>query len=235
MARARRLVCAFAPALAAILAVAAAGGAGAAGEDLSQDMAQDMAQGSPQAPVTVIEYASPTCPHCAHFEADVFPAFKAKYIDTGKVRYVLREAPIHPDLDAAAFLLARCAGPAGYFNVIEGVMKGQDEYFSAFLTQSPNAEQEIADAFRTVLRRVGKSAGLDETHISACLRDETSIRALQDRVNREMAQYQVDSTPTFVINGVKLNPPLGREVDLATLDKAIAPALGKPVRHAKRR
>jgi protein-disulfide isomerase len=192
-----------------------------------------MSLGSPNAPVTVIEYASPTCPHCAHFEADVFPAFKAKYIDTGKVRYVLREAPIHPDLDAAAFLLARCAGPAGYFKVIDGVMKGQDEYFSDFLTQSPNANQEIADAYRGVLHRVGKSVGLDEQRFSACLTDEASIMAMQARTEREMAQYHVDSTPTFVINGVKLNPP--GAPDLATLDAAVASALGKPARHAKRR
>ena len=233
MARVSPLAFAFAPvfAFAAALAVAAAAGAGAADEDTSQDMSM----GSPTAPVTVIEYASPTCPHCARFEAEVFPAFKTKYVDTGKVRYVLREAPIHPDLDAAAFLLARCAGPAGYFNVIEGVMKGQDEYFSDFLTQSPNADQEIADAYRSVLRRLGKSAGLDEPRISACLTNEASIKAMQERVDREMAQYQVDSTPTFVINGVKLNPPEGHEVDLATLDAAIAPALGKPAHHAKRR
>jgi protein-disulfide isomerase len=230
VAPARRFAPAFAPAFAAAaLAVVAAAGARAAGEDLSQDMSI----GSPTAPVTVIEYASPTCPHCARFEAGVFPAFKAKYVDTGKVRYVLREAPIHPDLDAAAFLLARCAGPANYFKVVEGVMKGQDEYFSDFLTQSPNADQEIANAYRSVLRRIGNAAGLDDPHISACLTNETSIKAMDDRVNREMAQYQVDSTPTFVINGVKLNPSPGREVDLATLDAAIAPALGKPA-HAKK-
>jgi protein-disulfide isomerase len=233
LARARRLACAFAPALAAVLAatlaLGAAAGARAAGEDLSQDMSQ----GSAKAPVTVIEYASPTCPHCAHFEADVFPTFKAKYIDTGKVRYVLREAPIHPDLDAAAFLLARCAGPAGYFQVIDGVMKGQDEYFSAFLMQSANADQEIADAYRAVLHRVGKSVGLDDQHLSACLTDEASIKAMQARTDREMAQYHVDSTPTFVINGVKLTPP--GAPDLATLEAAIAPALGQPARHAKRR
>lgn len=221
MARARS----FAPAFAAALAIAAtAAGARAADEDMSL--------GSPKAPVTVIEYASPTCPHCARFEADVFPAFKKKYVDTGEVRYVLREAPIHPDLDAAAFLLARCAGPAGYFKVIDGVMQGQDEYYSAFLTESANADQEIADAYRSVLRRVGKSAGLDDQRISACLTNEASIKAMQTRDEREMAQYHVDSTPTFVINGVKLNPG---DVDLATLDAAIARASGKPVRHLKRR
>jgi protein-disulfide isomerase len=227
--RAHRLAPVFASAFAAALAVAAAAGARAA-----DDTSQDMSMGSPTAPVTVIEYASPTCPHCARFEAEVFPAFKAKYVDTGKVRYVLREAPIHPDLDAAAFLLARCAAPAGYFNVIEGVMKGQDEYFSDFLTQSRNADQEVANAYRSVLRRVGAAAGLDDQHISACLTNTTSIKALDDRVSREMAQYQVDSTPTFVINGVKLNPPQDHEVDLATLDAALAPVLGKTAQ-AKRR
>ena len=83
-----------------------------------------------------------------------------------------------------------------------------------------------------MLRRVGKSAGLDDQRISACLTDEASIKAMQARVEREMTQYHVDSTPTFVINGVRLNPG---EVDLATLDAAITPDLGKPARHAKRR
>jgi protein-disulfide isomerase len=232
MARDRRLapagISAFAAALAAVFAVTAAG---ARADDA--DLSQDMSLGSPTAPVTVIEYASPTCPHCARFESEVFPAFKAKYVDTGKVRYILREAPIHPDMDAAAFLLARCAGSGGYFKVIDGVMKGQDEYFSAFLMQSANADQEIADAYRAVLRRVGVSAGLDDQHVTACLTNEASIKAMQERVDREMAQYHVDSTPTFVINGVKLNPPGAPE--LATLDAAIASALGKPVGHAKRR
>lgn len=236
MAPARRLL----SALSAVFAVAAAGGARAGGDDLSQDMSL----GSPTAPVTLIEYASPTCPHCARFEAGVFPAFKAKYVDTGKVRYVLREAPIHPDLDAAAFLLARCAGgSAGYFNVIEGVMKGQDEYYAPYLMQSPNPSQDMADAYRAVLRKVGAAAGLDEQHVRTCLTNEASLNALSDRAEREMKQYEVHSTPTFVVNGVKLDPE--HETDLAALDAAIASALGKsgpaqsdsgkPASHAKRR
>ena len=94
------------------------------------DRPDDMTFGRADAPVTIVEYASVTCAHCAAFQADVFPALKAKYIDTGKVRYVFREYLTPPsNVAAAGFLLARCAGPDRYFDVVEAVMRAQPEMF----------------------------------------------------------------------------------------------------------
>ena len=90
--------------------------------------AQDMAMGSPTAKVTMIEYASVSCPHCAKWNNEVFPAFKAKYVDTGKVRYIAREALTgDPAIAAAGFLTARCAGKDKYFQVVDAIYRGQEE------------------------------------------------------------------------------------------------------------
>jgi len=86
----------------------------------------DYSLGSPKAKVQVVEYASLSCPHCAKFNEEVFPAFKAKYVDTGQVRYTLREMLTPPaEVAAAGFLLARCAGPAKYFGVVDAVFRSQ--------------------------------------------------------------------------------------------------------------
>ena len=77
----------------------------------------------------MIEYGSVSCPHCAHFAADVFPEFKTKWVDTGKVRYIFRETPIHDNIDIAAFMVVRCTGPKNYFAAIDAFFKGQDELF----------------------------------------------------------------------------------------------------------
>src|SRR5439155_2600770 len=99
-----------------------------AGEAASAD---DMTMGSPNAKVTMIEYASVSCPHCARFATEVFPAFKAKYIDTGQVRYVAREALTgDPAIAAAGFLTARCAGKDKYFQVVDAIYRAQPEIFA---------------------------------------------------------------------------------------------------------
>jgi protein-disulfide isomerase len=201
--------------VAAGLMAAAAGGARAAAEAMRDD---DMALGSPQAAVTVIEYASPTCPHCARFNAQVFPAFKAKYVDTGKVRYVLREFPIHPNLDGVAFLLARCAGGERYFKVLDDVMRAQPEYFA-----DPNFN-DVSTRFYNVMMREAASLGMSQGQAMACMSDSRAVDALNVRAAREGRQFDVHLTPTFVINGVKLEHPDTRPVDLPMLDKAIADA-----------
>jgi protein-disulfide isomerase len=187
---------------------------------------QDMSMGSPTAPVTVIEYASPTCPHCAHFNAEVFPAFKAKYVDTGKVRYVLRETPIHPQLDFPVFMLARCADRAKYFGVIDGVMKAQSEYLKPGLSN-----EAFGEAFKKSLYQVAGSAGLDEKTATACMESEAGFNAVRDRVVRETKAYDIHSTPTFIVDGVKLDPE--KPVDLAALDAAIGPELAKKAHQTK--
>src|ERR1700761_2807887 len=122
-----RIIARTAVVAAAALALVACKG----GNHAAANFDQDMTMGPAKAPVTVIEYASVTCPHCAAFNADVFPSFKAKYIDTGKVHYVFRETPIHGAIDVTGFLLARCAGPDKYFKVIDAIMRDQEHVFAS--------------------------------------------------------------------------------------------------------
>src|SRR5580700_5997879 len=92
----------------------------------------DMTLGNPKAKVTVVEYASASCPHCAHFNNEVFPAFKAKYIDTGMVHYVFREFLTPPaEVAAASFLIARCAGRDKYFSVLDTIFRGQEQMYQS--------------------------------------------------------------------------------------------------------
>jgi protein-disulfide isomerase len=207
---------------AALLALAACnkGGAGA-GTD------QDMTQGSPSAPVKVMEYASPSCPHCRRFNEEVFPAFKRKYVDTGKVEYIFRETPIHPQFDGPAFMLARCAPKDKYFSVIDQIMRGQDEYFNPAITSGPNADAQMTAAFRTVLMRTAQSVGLNEQQAMACMQNDEGLKKLSDRTDAETKQYDVQGTPTFIVDGKKVEPPAGAEPDLAWLDSVIQPELAK--------
>jgi protein-disulfide isomerase len=173
--------------------------------------AGDMTLGDPNAKVTVIEYASPSCAHCARWNADVWPAFKAKYVDTNKVNYVFREyitAP--PQLAAAGALLARCASngdKAKYFSVMDAVFHAQDEIFTTGDIRGP-------------LVRVAQSAGMTEAQFTACVNDEAALKALNDRVQKNGEADKIDSTPTFIVNGKKL---VG-EQPLDALDAAIAAA-----------
>ena len=166
----------------------------------------DMALGNAKAPVTVVEYASLGCPHCAAWAKEVFPAFKAKYVDTGKVRFVLKEMLTgNPYMAAAGFLTARCAGPAKYFQVVEAVYAAQEQL-----------EQQGGSA----LLAIAKTAGMTEPQFEACLKDSDALAALQARSARAGDEDKIEGTPTFVINGRKLEG----DQTLADLDAAIAAA-----------
>jgi protein-disulfide isomerase len=148
----------------------------------------DMALGAANAPVTIVEYAAPTCPHCAAFDREVFPRIKAEYIDTGKVRYVLREFPLNIKDVACQMLARRIAGGDGgkYVAVIETMWREQDR---------------LLERTTDTLRQIGKQAGLSAEAVEDCLKDQ----ALFDRINadHEFAtdSLKVDGTPTFFING----------------------------------
>jgi len=174
--------------------------------------ADDMSMGNPAAKVTVVEYASASCSHCARWNEEVFPAFKAKYIDTKKVNYVYREFLTPPvQVAAASFLLARCAGKDKYFQVVDSVYRSQEEMFTT-------------GDFRGVLLRIGQSAGMDETQFNACVTDEKNLKALNARVEKYQKDANITGTPTFVVNGKKVNGDDGGEASLAQLDAAIAEA-----------
>jgi protein-disulfide isomerase len=211
LATARRLAPAFALTLAiALMAAGCHNGAGADGPTATDMInAPEMTLGNPNAKVTVVEYASDTCSHCARFDAEVFPAFKAKYIDTGKVFYKFREFLTPPEqVSAAGFLLARCAGRDKYFGVVEAIFRGQPEMFAT------------RDA-HGVLLRIAQSAGLTEAQFDACEQNQAALDALQKRVKTAFDNH-IDSTPTFLVDGVGLPPG---EITLVALDKAIQPKL----------
>ena len=197
--------------------VSACGQAGAAGGASAGALG---VVGPAKAKVTVVEYASVTCSHCARWNQEVYPAFKAKYLDTGKVRYEFREFLTPPEQVAAAgFLVARCAGSAKYLSVIESLFRTQNTLFS---TQDPKAW-----IFNTA-----KSAGLSEDAVTRCIRDEKALKALGDRVQAAVDQEKVTGTPTFFINGKKHDGETiagqaynGGEMTLAQLDALIQPLL----------
>ena len=198
-------------AAALIVALALGGCAKHAVDSAAVAQADDMSLGDPRAKVSVVEYASASCPHCARFAVDVFPAFKAKYVDTGKVRFTLKEYLTEPQaLAAAGFLLARCAGKDRYFEVLDAFFKGQDE-----MVQTGDA--------RGVLARIAKSpGGLSEAQLDACMRDTAAEKALAARADRHMRVDKIGSTPTFVINGRRVEG----EMTMPELDAAIAKAGG---------
>jgi protein-disulfide isomerase len=172
--------------------------------------ADDMSLGNKDAKVTVVEYASVGCPVCGRWQKEVYPAFKAKYVDTGKVRYVFREMLVgggsEVTVAASGFLLARCAGPDKYFPVIDAIFANQEQAFAA-----P----------RETLENVAKSVGLTEAQLNQCTQHVKPNQALNDRVEKHAKNDGVNSTPTFVINGKQLEPGYH---PLADLDAAIAEA-----------
>lgn len=175
----------------------------------------DMTLGSPKARIVVVEYASLSCPHCARFHTGVFPAFRKKYIDTGKVLFVYREFITAPaEIAAPAALLARCAGKERYFQIIDRVFAAQGEMYQ---------DGTVAGVHR-ILRREAAALGVTDAQYDACMRDEAGFAALKARLDRAETEDKVEGTPTFDVNGKRVDPPLGREMDLATLDAAIAAA-----------
>lgn len=191
----------------ATMALAACGGAKGAAEG---DMSQGAAEG---AKVTVVEYASVTCPHCALWQKNTWPAFKAKYVDTNKVRYIFRELPTPPvDAATAGFLVARCAGKDKYFDVVHQLMATQQE----MLTSSP----------RDWLLRTAQAAGLSEQQFNDCVTDKEAVAAMEKRVQFARTQG-VTGTPAFYVNDQQVLTPGGEGASLADLSTAIDAALAK--------
>jgi protein-disulfide isomerase len=156
----------------------------------------DMALGVAKARVTVIEYASVGCPHCAEWSHDNFPTLKARYIDTGRVRFVLREMITgDPTIATAGFMVARCAGPAQYFAVVDQVYARQPQMWG----KAANAG--------AVLGEIAKSVGMTEATYEACIDDQKGLDALNARVALH-GKDNVDSTPTFFVNGKRYEEPL---------------------------
>jgi protein-disulfide isomerase len=169
----------------------------------------DMALGKPDAPVTVIEYASMTCPHCARFHTETLGSFKEKYVDTGKVRLIFREFPFD-GLALRASMLARCAGPERYFPMLDVLFQQQKQWTSA---KDPMA----------ALGQIGRLAGVSPQKFEACMKSEELQNAVVQNRLEGQQQHKVESTPTFVIDGEKHSGAL----TLAQLDEILAKKLPK--------
>jgi protein-disulfide isomerase len=169
----------------------------------------DMALGPADAKVTITEYASMTCPHCAAFNDQVFPKIKAEYIDTGKVRYVFREFPL--DIKAAAgSMLSRCIAngdPKKYFAVTDLLFKSQSDWVMKNTTES--------------LTRIGKQAGLSQQQVEDCLKDQALLDKIAADQKYASDVLKVDSTPTFFINGDRIKG----EASIEEFEKKINPLL----------
>jgi protein-disulfide isomerase len=176
-------------------------------------LSDDMSMGDPKAKVTVVEYASVGCPVCARWQREVYPTFKTKYIDTGKIHYVFREMLVGGGSEVAVasggFLLARCAGKDKYFAINDAVFASQPGVF---------------EAPRETLLNIAKSTGMTEAAFNKCVSDEQALLALNKRVENNAKSGGVDSTPTFVINGKKLEAGFQ---PIEVIDAAIAEAAAK--------
>jgi len=166
--------------------------------------------GNPAAKVRVVEYMSLTCAHCAHFNAEVFPAFKTKYIDTGRVFYTARELLTAPSQVAAAgVMMARCNGGNRYFPIIDQVLRSQSRWQGGDI--------------KSIFLDIARANGLTEAQFETCLVDEKALSALEDRVQYATGTDKVTSTPTFFVNGVMMNN--NSVPTLADMDVAIVRAM----------
>ncbi|WP_420862043.1 DsbA family protein [Algirhabdus cladophorae] len=151
---------------------------------------QEMFLGSETAPITVVEYASYTCPHCARFHEGAFKQLKTDFIDTGKVKFVYREVYFdRPGLWAS--MLARCGGETRFFGISDMLYSQQRQW-----TASGDPAQ-IAEA----LRKIGRTAGMDDATLDACLTDATKAQSLIAWFEENAAEDGIRSTPSFIIDG----------------------------------
>jgi protein-disulfide isomerase len=148
----------------------------------------DRSLGSRSAPVTIIEYASPTCPPCARFATTVLPKLRARYIRTGKMRFIFREFPFDP-VATGASVLARCADEDQYFDLIETLFREQDKWAVA------NPLPPLLD--------IAEHAGFSKKSFEACLSNQEVINGIESERARAAEQFKVSGTPTFFINGNK--------------------------------
>jgi protein-disulfide isomerase len=179
--------------LAAVVSPLGVVGALAQSVDVADLMApgplEDIALGDPNAPITVVEYASMTCPHCAAFHATTFAELKERFIDTGQVYFILREFPLDP-LASAGFMLARCAPNGNYYPMVDLLFETQRTW-----TTAPDPSVALSD--------LSKQVGFTQESFVACLTDQTLLDGVNATRDRASTEFGVSSTPTFFINGEK--------------------------------
>jgi protein-disulfide isomerase len=185
----------------------------------------DHVQGSETAPVTVIEYASPTCPHCAAFSNDVLPAFIEAYVNTGKVKLITRPF-VRNVLDAAVFMLAEASGPTNYHNVLSTYFKTQNTWATS---QTP----------RDAILEIAKQLGFTQETFDAALTNQALFTGMEALREQALSEFGLSGTPTFYVNGKTLTgdktlEQLAAEIDplipadFVATDAAAAPAAAAP-------
>jgi protein-disulfide isomerase len=162
-------------------------GAGAQGVTVT---AWDKTMGNPKAPVLMVEYAAPSCPHCAHFDKEYFQLLKKKYIDTGKVYYVLRVFPLSP-ADVAAEAIARCLPADNYFQFLDLLWRNQMKWDPEF--QVPDVHAGLVE--------MGRIAGMSAAKVDSCIADQKTAAKITEVGSEGTSKYGINSVPSFVING----------------------------------
>ena len=167
----------------------------------------EMAIGEANAPVTIVEYMSMTCPHCAKFHNETFDAIKAKYVDSGQVRFILREFPFDPRA-AAAFMLARCAPPEQYFPMVSMLFKQQEQWAAA-------------ENGREALLQMSKLAGFTQQSFEACLTNQKLLDDVNAVRERGAKEFGIAATPTFIVNGQRYSGEMSVAVMSALIDSKL--------------
>nr|WP_316652974.1 DsbA family protein [uncultured Gellertiella sp.] len=167
----------------------------------------EMSLGKADAKVTIVEYMSMTCPHCAHFHNETFEKIKEKYVDTGKVRFIIREFPFDPRA-AAAFMLARCAPNGAYFPMVAMLFKQQSVWAAA-------------DDGKAALLQMSKLAGFTQESFEKCLTDQKLLNDVNSVRERGSKDFGVNATPTFLINGKRYAGAMSVETMSALIDSLL--------------
>ena len=168
----------------------------------------DLALGDPDAPVTVIEYFSFTCPHCRWFHMNIFNRLKPDYVDTGKVRYVARDFPLNaPALEAA--VLAHCAGPGRYFAFVDVLFETFDDWASS---------RDYTDK----LAQISELGGVSRERFDACLADKELENSIFQSIASGQAEYEVSGTPTLIVNGERYEGKMSFEAFARHIDRLVS-------------
>lgn len=168
----------------------------------------DIVEGSPDAKVTVIEYASPTCPHCAAFAVNVYPSFKTEYVDSGKVKFIIR--PFIRNLqDAVVFLLAYSAGEEKFHQVVDTFFQTQGTW-------------GLAEKPRSALLEVAKQLGFTEETFDKALADQELFEKMKTMQEQASNEFKLEGTPTFYVNGKQLTGDKSLEELKAIIDPLLA-------------
>lgn len=172
----------------------------------TEEALKERTLGDPKAPVTIIEYSSLACPHCAKFHTETFPKIKKNYIDTGKAKLIYRDYPLGGAAYAAA-MMARCAPPARYFQFLDVLFKNQKAWAAS---KDP----------RAALARIGKLGGMSQAEFDACLKNEALFQGIRKVQLEGTQRFEVNATPTFIVNDEKISGAQPYEEFRKVLDKA---------------